>query len=95
MASPTRWRKKPVEIEAMRIPSAVSDAPGVSEEVAEIARWCGGTATVLLPNYRYQILIHTLEGLMVASPGDYVIRGVQGEFYACKPDIFADTYQEV
>lgn len=39
--------------------------------------------------------IETLEGTMQARPGDYIIRGVQGEFYPCKPDIFAATYEEV
>lgn len=39
-----------------------------------------------------RLRIKTLEGAIYASPGDYVIRGVQGEFYPCKPDIFASTY---
>jgi len=42
-----------------------------------------------------QIVIHTLEGNMRASVGDYVIQGVQGEFYPCKSDIFHETYEEV
>lgn len=37
--------------------------------------------------------IETLEGRLTASPGDWIIRGVVGEFYACKPDVFADTYE--
>jgi hypothetical protein len=41
------------------------------------------------------LMIRTLEGDMRVSPGDYVIRGVQGEFYPCKPDIFEATYEEV
>lgn len=41
------------------------------------------------------LMIRTLEGDMATSPGDYVIRGVAGEFYPCKPDIFAATYEEV
>jgi hypothetical protein len=39
------------------------------------------------------LVIHTLEGSMTASPSDWVIRGVQGECYPCKPDIFAMTYE--
>ena len=39
--------------------------------------------------------IETLEGLMVATEGDYIIKGVQGEFYPCKPDIFKETYEKV
>lgn len=41
------------------------------------------------------ILIKTLEGNMKASVGDYIIKGVKGEFYPCKPDIFLSTYEEV
>ena len=39
--------------------------------------------------------IDTLEGLLTASPGDWIIRGVKGELYACKPDVFALTYEAV
>lgn len=39
------------------------------------------------------LIIHTLEGDHHASPGDYIIKGVNGEFYPCKPDIFAKTYE--
>lgn len=42
-----------------------------------------------------KLVIHTLEGGMVASPGDYVITGVNGEKYPCKPDIFEKTYEPV
>lgn len=38
--------------------------------------------------------IETLEGLMIATEGDYIIKGVQGKFYPCKPDIFAQTYEK-
>lgn len=41
------------------------------------------------------LVIHTLEGDMETSIGDYIIKGVNGEFYPCKPDIFAKTYEEV
>jgi hypothetical protein len=44
---------------------------------------------------RLPVVIGTLEGDMTVSPGDWVIRGVKGEFYPCKPDIFAATYDEV
>lgn len=42
-----------------------------------------------------EIIIHTLEGDMKASVGDYVITGVNGEYYSCKPDIFEKTYELV
>ena len=46
------------------------------------------------PPEKAEILVRTLEGLFVARPGDWIIRGVQGEFYPCKPDIFEQTYEE-
>jgi len=56
----------------------------------------GKTAVILFgPNSERQIEIGTLEGDITASVGDYVIKGVQGEFYPCKPDIFEMTYEEV
>jgi hypothetical protein len=42
-----------------------------------------------------KLFIRTLEGAMEASKGDYIIKGIQGEFYACKPDIFKLTYDEL
>jgi hypothetical protein len=42
-----------------------------------------------------ELIIETLEGNMVAKPGDFIIRGVRGELYPCKPDIFNDTYEKV
>lgn len=42
-----------------------------------------------------QVHIPTLEGTMLASPGDWIIKGVNGEFYPCKPDIFEKTYEPV
>lgn len=42
-----------------------------------------------------ELEIHTLEGTMVANPGDFIITGVNGEKYPCKPDIFRKTYEEV
>jgi hypothetical protein len=40
------------------------------------------------------MLIHTLEGTLAASPGDWIVRGVKGEFYPVKPDIFNETYEK-
>ena len=44
---------------------------------------------------RMGLLIPTLKGLMIGAEGDYIIRGVKGELYPCKPDIFAATYEAV
>jgi hypothetical protein len=115
--SPQKYRKKPVEIEAWRMP--VWDEPnwfdGDSQPVFDvthyvdtciaIAEWCGGTSHMMCNEDEQaysgchqvgpHISIPTLEGVMAARPDDYVIKGVQGEFYPCKPDIFAATYEAV
>ena len=86
---PQKYRKKPVIIEAARLDRSNG---GI------IAKWCGGRheqeAKASDPTDVYEsVLIPTLEGTMRADVGDYIIRGVQGEFYPCKPDIFAATYE--
>lgn len=87
MSAPKRYRKKPVEIEAMRVQPPLS----------KVAEWCGGTVLRggMQSTKFIGVIIPTLEGDMRADIGDYVIRGVAGEFYPCKPDIFAATYEEV
>ena len=88
------YRKKPVEVEALQF-------TGDPEQAGRLVRWIlyhGGKAsyeTVDMDTVSGMIRIHTLEGVMCAIPGDYVIRGVHGEFYPCKPDIFAETYDPV
>lgn len=82
-----KYKKKAVEIEAVQF----IDTP---ERVSEIAEFVGGDLRV---NYEGKdnpyIPIETLEGTMKASVGDYIIKGVKGEFYPCKPDIFEATYR--
>ncbi|WP_449278005.1 hypothetical protein [Leucobacter sp. GX24907] len=81
---PKRYRKKPVEIEAMQF---------VEGDHVDVMEWIirnGGDAAIAF--HTNHVEITTLEGVMTAQPGDYVIRGVQGEFYPCKPDIFEATY---
>lgn len=70
------------------------------DNVDDVARWCGGRPVhepkPSDPSDVFVALdIPTLEGTMRAQVGDVVIRGVRGEFYPCKPDIFADTYDAV
>lgn len=79
-----RYRKKPVEVEAMRV------AWGSS--VTDVINFVG-VANFLTEGNDYYI--KTLEGNMRISVGDYIIRGVNGEFYPCKPDIFEKTYEKV
>lgn len=82
-----KYRKKPVVIDAVQ--------------------WSGNNLNEILdfmkdkqPNYyeddeKKLLTIQTLEGNMIASVSDYIIKGVQGEFYPCKPDIFKQTYEVV
>ena len=85
--APGRWRKKPVVIEAMLL-----GHPG--ERWQTVAGWSGATPVkAATGRHVAYLLIPTLEGDMRADFGDYVIRGVKGEFYPCKPDIFAATYE--
>lgn len=83
-----KFRKKPVVIEARRF-----DVTRLTEQEA-LAAWCGG----LLRGYKLdavdrEIEIPTLEGDMRANFGDWIISGVKGDFYPCKPDIFEATYE--
>jgi len=78
----SKFRKKPVVIEAVQ---------WLGDNHPEVTRFQGGCA-------EYEgdkVVIQTLEGEMRASVGDWIIKGVNGEFYPCKPDIFAMTYEEV
>lgn len=87
--APARYRKKPVVIEAVPISGYL--------DMAEICEWVkagGGHASFgqaeTGPAY---VLIQTLEGAMRADVGDWIIRGVEGEFYPCKPSIFEASYE--
>lgn len=88
----TKYRKKPVEVDALQFEGTVLSAN-------EILAWIGirGADASRVHNNRPSdgLVVHTLEGDMLACPGDWVIRGVQGEFYPCKPDIFDATYEKV
>lgn len=73
-----KFRKKPVVVEATQW-----FRHGDHPEVVQSALYA--------PEFGY---INTLEGGHIVSPGDWIIKGVKGEFYPCKPDIFAATYEE-
>jgi hypothetical protein len=78
-----KFRKRPVVIDAVQYKAG--EAPGelAGDVIAGTVRYVeDGTA-----------LIQTLEGVMIARPGDWIIRGVKGELYPCKPDVFALTYE--
>ena len=78
-----KYKKRPVIIEAKELTYN-------RERQESIAEWCGGKCG---PDG--SVIINTLEGKMRAVTGDYVIKGVAGEFYPCKPDIFHKTYKEI
>jgi hypothetical protein len=78
-----RYRKKPVEIEAVQYKGNTGELPyemGVTITRSQTGGPC---------------FLHTLEGEMRADVGDWIIKGVKGELYPCKPDIFAATYDPV
>lgn len=87
------FRKKPVMIEARRWePDNVERAGDVTEWLtAHQADFALDEAAGTQP----ALLLRTLEGEMRADPGDWIIRGVAGELYPCKPDIFDATYEPV
>lgn len=76
-----KYRKKPVTIEAVQ---------WAGDNVTEIASFTKSAKFA-----QDVIYIETLEGTMQANINDYIIKGVKGEFYPCKPDIFEQTYEEV
>ncbi len=92
-----RYRKKPVIVEAVQLDNI--NVPCVVRWIGEdkakmnlesIAAWKLGKAPPI-----FSVTIYTRESHMKAMPGDYIIKGVHGEFYPCKPDIFEKTYEPV
>lgn len=83
-----KYRKKPVEIEAFRF---------TSSELSGLPQWftqAVSASKVMLHDANRTLTIETLEGMMTALPGDWIIRGVKNEIYPCKPDIFELTYMD-
>jgi hypothetical protein len=83
-----QYRKKPIVIEAIQLEDlevytlmSIQHLVGLGKDIFEVK----GDG----------LIIKTLEGDMRASIGDWIIKGVQGEFYPCKPDIFEKTYEKV
>jgi hypothetical protein len=78
-----KFRKKPVVIDALRFTASLSPA--------DLHHFLGSFDNLVVG--KDHIVIRTLEGDMRADEGDWIIKGVKGEFYPCKPDIFAATYE--
>lgn len=87
---PQKFRKRPVVIEAIRNLSTRESRDAVMRFVSG-----SGTQCVEAADHNFYFDIPTLEGVMSCQPGDWIIRGVKGEFYPCKPDIFELTYEAV
>ena len=85
-----KYRKKPVVIEAVQFDRYNFD---------ELVEYTNGNASdfrvARTPKAKAYCIIKTLEGYVTATEGDYIIKGVDGEFYPCKPDIFEKTYEVV
>jgi hypothetical protein len=81
-----KYRKKPVVIEAYMF-------AGGKQEPGFPAGWI--TCQYSISDDGEFLSIQTLEGIMKADKGDFIIKGVNGEFYPCKPDIFEKTYEAV
>ena len=88
----TKYRKKPVVVEAWKFTrKALENKPEwlVYDEKKVVGKPDSFTGDVVM------LLLNTLEGHLWATEGDYIIKGVRGEVYPCKPDIFEQTYEEV
>lgn len=100
-----KFRKKPVEVDAFRWSGAVDGSwptwmpdPQVVAQGETILWLPNGSVRINPGSYmdeRSDLLIDTLEGTMRGEPGCWIIRGVKGEIYPCKPDIFEATYDAV
>lgn len=80
-----KYRKRPVIIDAVRFRAGEEDSELAADVIAGTIRY----------TEQDTLLIQTLEGTMEARSGDWIVRGVKGELYPCKPDIFAATYESV
>lgn len=80
-----KYRKKPVVIEAIQ---------WTGENYNQVCKFVGKRLDIATGHNDVGLMIRTLEGTMFASQGDYIIRGIKGEYYPCKPDIFEETYEE-
>ena len=85
-----KFRKIPVVIEAIQWNGRTLKDAMDFEKLHQLPKWSIGGM-----NGKTGLIIHTLEGDHLAEQGDWIIKGIQGEFYPCKPDIFDKTYEPV
>jgi hypothetical protein len=93
--APQTFRKRPVVIRAMRFDGTEASAKRIVDWIGGEDRAGVGVRTPPDETLDLVVWISTMEGAITASPGDWVIRGIQGEFYPCKPDIFEATHERV
>lgn len=79
-------RKRPVEVEAVQ---------WTGENLGELIDFCNERLSYVELKGHICLYINTLEGSHVVLPNDYIIKGIKGEFYPCKPDIFEMTYERI
>lgn len=84
-----KFRKKPIIIEAMQLPPVGTDPD------PELVEFLCRSDRKMSSERDGTLAIPTREGVMTAKPGDWIIRGIKGEYYPCKPDIFEATYEPV
>ena len=80
-----RYKKKPLIVEAVQ---------NTGDNLFEIMDFTNGKCEAVFTSKGYEYEIDTLEGTMTANIRDYIIKGIKGEFYPCKPDVFKATYDE-
>ena len=85
-----KFRKKPVVIDAVQWDESLRTLRELESAGMRWMRYDGHRDD---PDKCVNLRIHTLEGTMDVNPGDWIIKGVKGEFYPCKPDIFEATYE--
>lgn len=83
-----RYRKKPVVVEAIHF-------DGTYGSCGDVIAWSGGKVVEMMghPDGRLRMQVVTPEGNMIASPGDWIVLGTEGEYYPVKPDAFAATFE--
>lgn len=81
-----KYIKKPIVVEAFHYRKNYTD-------YRDLAKFCGNALLGLTKDYK--VIIKTLEGKVVLYDDCYIIKGIKGEFYPCKPDIFEQTYEKV
>ena len=92
----SKYKTKPCEIEAVRWDG--TNVPEIEQFAGQAVQWCHDCVMHYgsqNPYAGYMLYIHTLEGVMRADVGDYIIRGLKGEYYPCKPDVFEQKYERM